>query len=247
MNLGDTHSPMWVSINKPMSTLPTHRRRFLRFRLRTLLLLPVLFAAGWWWATWPERTARRFVEFLAAGDIEAAKRMTNSAADGLWLLPLVDGVRFEAPDFVGVTWYDYAKSRRAFAIRWTVTSGRGVLNGFTTHRGVVALNPVIGASVLTPYSFEHVDPLTAWITLNEILGNRLGTRVMMVPASRIILIYATPAIHSQVAKIAASMEIPRTSREDPPDASLGERQSNVFRHPIYRPTEQPVKIIHPSP
>jgi hypothetical protein len=52
---------------------PATKRRFFRFRLRTLLLLPILVAAGWWWWTWPERTARRFVERLNAGDIEDAK------------------------------------------------------------------------------------------------------------------------------------------------------------------------------
>jgi hypothetical protein len=33
----------------------------------TSSMLAVLIFAGWWWVTWPERTARKFVELLGAG------------------------------------------------------------------------------------------------------------------------------------------------------------------------------------
>lgn len=59
------------------------RRRPLRFRLRTLLLLPLLVGAAWWWVSWPERTAKRFVQLLNDGDLEAAKAMIISQREGL--------------------------------------------------------------------------------------------------------------------------------------------------------------------
>jgi hypothetical protein len=51
------------------------RRWRFRFRLRTLLLLPVLVAAGWWWAEWPERTARSFSAAVANRDGIAARNL----------------------------------------------------------------------------------------------------------------------------------------------------------------------------
>ena len=38
-------------------------------------VLAVLAAVGWWWVTWPERTAREFVELLAAKELDEARRM----------------------------------------------------------------------------------------------------------------------------------------------------------------------------
>ena len=43
------------------------KRKWRQFGLRTLLLLPLLFAIGWWWLTMPERTARRFIDAMAEG------------------------------------------------------------------------------------------------------------------------------------------------------------------------------------
>jgi hypothetical protein len=49
-------------------------RRF-RFRLRTLLLVPVVFAVAWWWITWPNRTLRDFNHLVASGQLDAAGRL----------------------------------------------------------------------------------------------------------------------------------------------------------------------------
>jgi hypothetical protein len=38
-------------------------------------LLIVLTAAGWWWVRWPERTAREFVDLMAAKKWEDAKHL----------------------------------------------------------------------------------------------------------------------------------------------------------------------------
>src|SRR3989442_1791458 len=37
--------------------------------------LLILTAAAWWWVTWPERTAREYVELMAAGKRDEADRL----------------------------------------------------------------------------------------------------------------------------------------------------------------------------
>jgi hypothetical protein len=36
------------------------RRRWFQFSLRTLMTAPLFVALGWWWVTWPTRTAEQF-------------------------------------------------------------------------------------------------------------------------------------------------------------------------------------------
>ena len=55
--------------------------RWLMIGLWTSIVLPVLAAAGWWWVTWPERTAVEFVESLDAKRWEHAKAMVGEWPD----------------------------------------------------------------------------------------------------------------------------------------------------------------------
>ena len=48
--------------------------RWLVIGMLTSSVLAVLAAAGWWWVTWPERTAREFAELISAGKFDEAKR-----------------------------------------------------------------------------------------------------------------------------------------------------------------------------
>jgi len=59
-----------------MSSGPTYvRTSRLRFRLRTLLLLPLVFAFGWWWMTWPQRTIDQLDALVAAGKLDQAANL----------------------------------------------------------------------------------------------------------------------------------------------------------------------------
>jgi hypothetical protein len=49
--------------------------RWLLIGLLTSSVLAVLAASGWWWVTWPERTARGMLDSLAEGRLEDAKMM----------------------------------------------------------------------------------------------------------------------------------------------------------------------------
>ena len=44
-------------------------------------VLAVLAAAGWWWVTWPQRTAREFAELMAAGKQDEAWRMISTGSE----------------------------------------------------------------------------------------------------------------------------------------------------------------------
>src|SRR5262245_3647686 len=49
-----------------------------RWLLMTMLLSSVVSAlalGGWWWVTWPERTAREFLSLMSQGTIDDAKAM----------------------------------------------------------------------------------------------------------------------------------------------------------------------------
>ena len=49
--------------------------RWLMIGLWTSIVLAVLAAAGWWWVTWPERTAQEFVSLWKQGKGEEAETM----------------------------------------------------------------------------------------------------------------------------------------------------------------------------
>ena len=56
--------------------------RWLVILLRTSSGLAVLAAAGWWWVTWPERTAREFLRMIAGKRIEDADKFVLSSPEG---------------------------------------------------------------------------------------------------------------------------------------------------------------------
>ena len=43
----------------------------------SLSVVAALAAAGWWWVTWPERTARQLVDLLGNGERDAARNRLN--------------------------------------------------------------------------------------------------------------------------------------------------------------------------
>jgi len=56
----------------------TPKRRWFQFSLRTLLTLPLLFAVGWWWVTWPRRTAERYRMAMTEGISQEARGFLSS-------------------------------------------------------------------------------------------------------------------------------------------------------------------------
>ncbi len=126
---------------QPMNEPATKKRRFFRFRLRALLLLPILVAAVWWWWTWPERTARRFVDLLNARDIEGAKAMITGAlpSAGFWKIAASGKFDFAAPVFQSATRREYLAARRAFHFDWRWDSESRPLGPFLANRNRIML------------------------------------------------------------------------------------------------------------
>jgi hypothetical protein len=57
--------------------METTRKRRWQFGLRSLLLLPAIFAVGWWLATWPDRTMSEFTRLLNEGRFEEAAELVD--------------------------------------------------------------------------------------------------------------------------------------------------------------------------
>ena len=109
--------------------------RWLMIGLWTSSVLAVLAAAGWWWVTWPERTAEAFVSFVSAERFEAAEHITRldtpdhqSALKTLQAIsPLARQATLQAHSR---TWSDMFKARQQFQIL-------GVATFITVERGTV--------------------------------------------------------------------------------------------------------------
>ena len=112
--------------------------RWLMIGLWTTIVLAVLAAAGWfgwWWVTWPERTAEAFVSFVAAERFEEAAHITRldtpdhqSALKTLEAIsPLARQATLQAHSR---TWSDMFKARQEFQVL-------GVATLITVERGTV--------------------------------------------------------------------------------------------------------------
>jgi hypothetical protein len=70
--------------------------RWLVTLMLTSSVLIILATAGWWWVTWPERTARELLDSLATGRLEAAKQMISQDPN--------DPFEWPPPDYSWVDW-----------------------------------------------------------------------------------------------------------------------------------------------
>ena len=101
--------------------------RWLVIGMLTTSVLSVLAAAGWWWVTWPERTAREFVLLIVDQNWDEAIEMTPMKA------AVPDFSSLGEPGLVRSTrsWVDICCGRRRFELRgekqtisFTVENGR---------------------------------------------------------------------------------------------------------------------------
>ncbi len=119
-----------------------HKRRWLQFSLRTLLLMPVLFALGWWWVTWPERTIDRFNRLTAAGEFDEREAMTRWDTPGKGGWHGTPGYRMEArpPTFTDL-----------------VTARRGIMELHASDGGLVTVEVVRNEIVVTYYPMPKLQ------------------------------------------------------------------------------------------
>jgi hypothetical protein len=117
--------------------------RLIRFRLRTLLALPIVFAAVWWWVTWPERSAHRFVDLLAAGDVKAARAMIDGdqPTAAFWKIVSSGRFAFARLKYQPASWSECLRGERTFDFEWEFDSRDGGLGPFVARRNRVSLGP----------------------------------------------------------------------------------------------------------
>jgi hypothetical protein len=122
-----------------------------------------LFAVAWWWVTWPERTAQRFVELVQAQKLNAAQEMCRppEGADALWAMASIQDAKIGQPTCLAPTWMEILKAQRRFEIPCTVATTTIVLDEFVATRSFVATNPE--NSQRTSTSYLAVTPVAAGI------------------------------------------------------------------------------------
>lgn len=114
-----------------------------RISLKMFLLLPVIVAGIWWWSTWPDRTARRFVTHLVDRDLANVSQMLGlepndglpffAAPDHPWGVPVEIGV----PQFQRRSFADWLLARGSFSIEASHKRGRFHHGGFVVCRGAI--------------------------------------------------------------------------------------------------------------
>jgi hypothetical protein len=61
-----------------VSQRPVRLSRWLVVSLLSISVLAVLGAGAWWWVTWPERTAKEFVDLVCADRLDDARNMLQA-------------------------------------------------------------------------------------------------------------------------------------------------------------------------
>lgn len=135
------------------------------------MFVPVLVGGVWWWSTWPERTARRFVILIAAGDVQAARSMLAAAPEivaddsasrnakfDMWGVAERGEVQFNQPGFHPRSPIAWLVARGDFSVSAEKQKVRIYYGGFVARRGVVQpLNELEPSMLLMVYSIRHVD------------------------------------------------------------------------------------------
>jgi hypothetical protein len=102
----------------------------------TASLSGVLGAAGWWWITWPERTAETFVRLMNEKKWEEASKLTVTQADHDWMVfrgfEGIDKAEWRKFEVVPTrrSWSDFLSGRQEFAghAPYSVARGKVRLN-----------------------------------------------------------------------------------------------------------------------
>ncbi len=140
-----------------MTAHTSSRRRWFRFRLRSLLALPLVFALSWCWVTWPERTVRRYCELLAAKSFDGARSMSDLRKSSSTMEKIcgLKGFTMGKPLLVSPTWRAWLLGERQFVIPWNSPTARGDLRGFVARRGHISLTAASGDSISISYLISN--------------------------------------------------------------------------------------------
>ena len=193
------------------------KRRLFRFRLRTLLALPIVFAAMWWWVTWPERSANKFVGLLAAGDIEAARAMIDGPQPtaAFWQIVSSGKVEFERLTFQSASWNEYLTAQRQFNFDWEFNSHDGGLGPFVAERNRVRVGPPsVRGNYFVVYFLAGNNAESVGGELASLYTEKDDHRIRVDEGKNQILVGGSDRTHSEVRALIRLAEEGRRLRSD---------------------------------
>jgi hypothetical protein len=171
------------------------KRRWFQFGLRPFMLVPVLVAAVWWWSTWPERTARRFVHYLAAGDVAAARNMmrnsTPSELESLWKVSEKGESLFIAPLMKSRSRADWLYSRGEFNVDADQQSLRTYFGSFIASRGSVRPNSELAPKQLTVFRTRNLSGEIALGRIRAEFNSNAPARIIVDPKANGLIVHAS--------------------------------------------------------
>jgi hypothetical protein len=177
-------------------------RRVFQYRVRTLLLLPALFAAGWWWVTWPERSARRFTERLAAGDVDGARAMSDlpepCSARGIFVFAETHAGAFDLPVFEPASIREYFTATRRFIIPWRIESTTGAWRAFVAVRGRILPDPTGGGTNTRVYVLRRIPAEQLVAVLAQLYAGDTKSKFVADSRNNTVIVSATEDRHLQI-------------------------------------------------
>ena len=171
------------------------KRRWFQFGLRTFMLVPVLVAAVWWWSTWPQRTARRFVHYLVAGDVAAARSMmqnsTPSELESLWQVSEKGESQFIAPLMKSRSLADWLYSRGEFNVDADQQKLRTYFGSFVASRGSVRTNSELAPKQLTVFRTRNLSGEDALGRIRAEFNSNAPARIIVDPTAKGLIVHAS--------------------------------------------------------
>ena len=135
IGLTSNHKYFTISVR-----LPKPNRSWFQFSVRTLFSLPIVFAAAWWWITWPSRTAHDFAQLALSGRLEQV-----DGRFGVDLAALVDENGPFTEEYFAPRSSDIVSGRQKFSISRMLNPGLVEAMNFTATNGkVIGPEPVLG-------------------------------------------------------------------------------------------------------
>ena len=190
--------------------------RCFRFGMRTLLLLPVLVGGVWWWGTWPERTAGRFVKLIAEGDVQAARSMlastvpkvTRDDSDSrnneldMWGVAQEGGEQFDQPGFHPRSLVDRLFGRGTFSVSADRGKVRLYYGSFIARWGAIRpLSDLESSTLVAIYSFRNVDVARALAKMKAEFTPDLPMRIVADEESNGLILVASQQAHDEFSKL----------------------------------------------
>ena len=185
---------MTITYNCRMTTVYKRHRRF-QFGLRAMMLVPVFIGAVWWWSTWPERTARKFVHYLVMGDVAAAQKMMRDSTSpdlaSLWKVSEKGESQFIAPLIKSRSLTDWLYSRGEFNVDADQQALRTYFGSFVASRGSVRPNSDLAPAHFTVFRTRNLTGDVALGRIKAEFKSSAPARIIVDPTKNALIVHAS--------------------------------------------------------